>query len=113
MEITERLQNGVSVLAVVGTVDSLTSEKMLSAFLSQINAGISSLVADLRGVDYTSSAGLRALLASQKAIRRKGGDLRLAGVQPNVLKVLKLSGFTSIMKIFDDVDTAVASFSEA
>jgi len=113
MEITKRVLNGVSVVEVIGTIDSLTSETMLNAFLSQIHAGVSGLVADLQGVDYTSSAGLRSLLAAQKAIRQKGGDLRLAGVQANVLKVLKLTGFTSIIKIYDDVDAAVASFGGA
>jgi hypothetical protein len=30
-----------------------------------------------------------------------------------VLKVLELSGFTSIMKLYDEVDVAVASFGPA
>ena len=68
------------------------------------------LVADFSGVDYTSSAGLRVLLSAIKETRSQGGDMRLAGVQPDVLKVLNLSGFTSILKIFDTTDLAVASF---
>jgi anti-sigma B factor antagonist len=51
------------------------------------------------------------LLAAVKATRAKGGDLYLVGVQPDVLKVLSLSGFTSIIKIFSEIDQAVNSFS--
>jgi anti-anti-sigma factor len=103
----------VNIVRVFGAVDSLTSEVMLEEFLSQIKEGAVRLVADLTGVDYTSSAGLRSLLVILKEIRQKGGDLRLAGVQSNVMKVLTLSGFTSIIKVYDDVDTAVASYGGA
>jgi hypothetical protein len=32
-------------------------------------------------------------------------------VQPDVMKVLNLSGFTNILKMFDSLDAAVASYS--
>jgi hypothetical protein len=34
----------------------------------------------------------------------------MAAVQPSVLRVLSLSGFASIIKIFDDVPEAVGSY---
>ncbi len=70
------------------------------------------LVADFSKVDYISSAGLRVLLATLKETRRIGGDLRLANVQEFVNKVLKISGFVSILKIFPDTDSAIESFTE-
>jgi anti-anti-sigma factor len=50
------------------------------------------------------------LLGTVKEARRHGGDLRLAAVRAPVLRVLELSGFTSILKCFADVPTAVGSF---
>jgi anti-anti-sigma factor len=50
-------------------------------------------------------------LGAIKDTRAQSGDMRLAGVQPDVMKVLNLSGFTNILKIFDAVDAAVASYS--
>ena len=82
----------------------------VAALGDQLDAGSVKLVADLAQLDYTSSAGLRVLLNGVKAARQKGGDLRLAAVQPNVKKVLDLSGFMSIMKSFPDVAAAVASY---
>ena len=73
-------------------------------------AGHHDLVADFSEVDYTSSAGLRVLLGTVKHARSRGGDLRLARPHPEVLKVLNLSGFTSILRVFDTVDDAVESF---
>jgi anti-anti-sigma factor len=100
----------VSVVAIEGSVDGLTAETLLSTLHGHVEQGHARLVADLAGVEYTSSAGLRALLATVKETRRGGGDLRLAAIRPNVQKVLELSGFTTIMKLYDDVDAAVASY---
>jgi len=103
----------VTVVRITGSVDSLTAETLIQAFSGQVGSARILLVADFSGVEYTSSAGLRALLASLKDARGLGGDLRLAAVRPTVHRVLELSGFTSILKIFDDVPSAVASYAGA
>jgi anti-sigma B factor antagonist len=110
METSTRSMNDVSIVSASGRIDTLTYELLLNALNDLIRGGARSLVVDLGSVGYTSSAGLRAILSAQKDVRRQGGDLRLAAVQPDVLRVLKLSGFTSIFKIYETVEAAVASF---
>ena len=110
MQITITQQDPIGVLAIAGSVDSLTAEKLTADLNAQVHAGQVRLVVDFREVDYTSSAGLRSLLGTLKDCRRLGGDLRMAAVQPSVLRVLSLSGFASIIKMFDDVTSAVASY---
>jgi anti-sigma B factor antagonist len=75
-----------------------------------VKGGRTRLVLDLSGVDYVSSAGLRALLATMKDARQHGGDVRLAAVKPEVARVLDLSGFTTILKLFPDESAALSSF---
>lgn len=113
MEIHATVIDEVAVVAVVGSVDSLNAEQLAGAFAIHLDAGRHRIVADFSRVDYTSSAGLRSLLGTMKDSRRLGGDLRLAGVQPSVERVLSLSGFTSIMKLYPGVDAAVTSFAAA
>ncbi len=110
METSSTMQGNIAVVSVSGSVDALTAEGLVAALLAEINAGHTRLVADLSSVDYASSAGLRAILTALKAARSQGGDFRLAGVQKNVNKVLELSGFTSILKVYPDTAAAVASF---
>ena len=100
----------VTVAAISGSVDSLTAEHLMQTLGQAVSGQRVRLVADFSAVVYPSSAGLRALLAPLKDARRLGGDFRLAGVQPAVLRVLELSGFTSILKLYGDVGSAVASF---
>ncbi len=113
MDIVATQHHHVTVLAIAGSVDSLTADKLTTELGAQVAAGQVRLVADFSAVDYTSSAGLRSLLGALKDSRRLGGDLRMAAVQPSVLRVLSLSGFAGIIKIFDDVASAVASYGAA
>lgn len=110
MDISIRQAAPAVVIQIVGSVDGLTAEDLQRAFAGEVQKGETRLVVDFAGVDYTSSAGLRVLLATMKQVRQKGGDLRIAAVRPGVLRVLEMSGFTSILKIFPDTDAAVASF---
>jgi len=100
----------VSIVHIEGSVDGLTSEDLQRVFSSEVEAGHHKLVADFGAVDYTSSAGLRVLLATLKQTRSRGGDLRLAAPRPEVRKVLDLSGFTGILNVFVTVDDAVKGF---
>lgn len=107
-----QIENGgqATIVRIAGSVDGMTADTLLQQLQAQISRGSVQLIGDLSGVDYTSSAGLRTLLATVKETRRLGGDFRLAAVRPEVLKVLELSGFTSILRVYVDVDSAVASF---
>lgn len=111
MEIQDRQMGNVTILSLKGSIDAMMAPKITEFIQGQVARGNINLVGDLAGVDYTSSAGLRVLLGAIKDTRSQGGDLRLTGVQPDVLKVLTLSGFTNILKMFDSIDEAVASYS--
>lgn len=111
MQISVEHRAPATVVRIVGDVDGRTAETLLAELQARVGEGHVRLVGDLSGVKYTSSAGLRALLAVLREARRGGGDLRLAAVHAPVLKILELSGFTTILKLYDDVDGAVASYS--
>jgi anti-anti-sigma factor len=110
MQIEVERRGDVTVASVHGNVDGMTSAELNRVLGGEVAGDGHRMVVSLAGVDYTSSAGLRVLLAIVKEARSRGGDVRLAAVRDNVRKVLDLSGFTSILKLFPDVDAAVASY---
>lgn len=112
IEVSTKDVEGVTVVTVVGSIDGLTAGTLQTALDEQIQGGRARLVVDLGAVAYTSSAGLRTLLAVMKEARRAGGDFRLAAVRPDVNRVLELSGFTSILKLFPGSAEAVASYGQ-
>ena len=113
MQVSSEQSGDVVVLSVEGSLDALTAPDLGEAFSAQIAAGHFNLVADLAGVDYSSSAWIRVLLAAVKETRQNGGDLRLAAVQANVNKVLTLAGIASAIEQYPDSATAISSFSSA
>ena len=110
MDISSTQNGQVTIVAVSGSMDALTAPQLTDYFNQEIAAGSRHLVADLSNLEYTSSAGLRALLNAVKETRQHGGDVRLAAVRANVNKVFELSGLNSIFKHYPTVEGAVASF---
>lgn len=110
MDITAKQIGSVAVVSITGSVDALTAELVTRFMDAELGKGNKQIVGDLSQVDFMSSAGLRAILTTLKDSRQQGGDLRLAAAQTGVEKVLKMSGFTNILKTYPTVDEAVASF---
>jgi anti-sigma B factor antagonist len=101
------------VVSITGSVDALTADEMVSCCIEQIRSGQRWMIANLSGVDFMSSAGLRAIMNVTKEIRKQGGDFRLAAPQPGVGRVLSMSGFTGILKTYPTLYEAVDSFKGA
>jgi anti-sigma B factor antagonist len=99
-----------TVITVTGSVDALTAPDLAKTLTEQITDGHVNLIVDLVGVEFMSSAGLRTLLGAVKESRSHGGDLRIASTNPGVDKVLKMSGFHTIAKVFASQAEAVSSF---
>lgn len=103
-------ENNSSIVKVTGSVDALTAADLSRVLTNQIAEGKINLIVDLVDVEFMSSAGLRTLLGAVKEARSNGGDLRIASVNAGVDKVLKMSGFHNIAKVFASQAEAVSSF---
>jgi anti-sigma B factor antagonist len=64
------------------------------------------VIIDGSALEYVSSAGLRAVLLAAKAAQRAGSAFALCALQPAVREVFALSGFSQIMAIHPDLETA-------
>ncbi|HMA34860.1 MAG TPA: STAS domain-containing protein [Chloroflexia bacterium] len=110
MDITGESRELAHVVMISGSLDAVTADQATSFLSTQIREGHTHLVVDLARLEYVSSAGLRVFLTALKEARQQGGDLRLAAPHRNVQKVLEMSGFTSILKLYADLDAALASY---
>lgn len=109
--VEEAAQNrGVSLLRVSGYVDTTTSpdlERRLQALLREKRYHV---VVDLARVEYISSAGWGIFISEIREIREHGGDLKLAGMIPDVREVFDLLEFENILQSYPDAELAVSSF---
>ncbi len=110
MELDIKMIDDVVSIVLKGRIDANTAPAIEQKLLSLISEGSRKLVTDLSEVWFISSAGLKALLAALKEVKREKGDLLLAGVQAEVQEVLELTGFSTIFKIYASAKDAARSF---
>lgn len=101
---------GVSVLRVSGYVDTTTSPELERRMQALLRDKRYHIVVDLGRVEYISSAGWGIFISEIREIREHGGDLKLAGMIPDVREVFDLLEFENILQSYPDADLAVASF---
>ena len=84
-------------LALEGRLDTLTAPE-LEAEISAMFPTVQTLTLDMEKLDYISSAGLRVILKTQKALAQKAG-LKLISVSDNVREVFEITGFSDFLTI--------------
>src|SRR5271157_2399252 len=72
-----------------------------------IENGFVRLIGDCRQLNYISSTGVGVLLEAMKKTKLRNGDIVLLHLQPKVLEVLELLGFSSFFTKAEDLDEAV------
>ena len=102
-------KNGITVIALTGRMDATTSGVFGDACKAELDKGAKRIILDLAGIEYISSAGLRMILTMLKSAKSASAKLAFCGMQSMVRDVFKISGFTSMLSIFDTLDEAMTS----
>jgi anti-anti-sigma factor len=110
MNITEQDQDGVTVFALEGRIDTQGAVAMDQALQTAVEQEKNWMVLDMAEVSYISSAGLRTLADVLTKNKAAGGDLKLAQPSPRVMNVLSIIGFDNFFEIYDTVQEAVAAY---
>jgi anti-anti-sigma factor len=111
MEITTQEFKHGDLLTVKGRVDSATAPEFTKALEKITTGGRYKIAIDMSELEYMSSAGFRALLASQRNCKKYNrGELVLVKVPERIREALELAGFTELFKTFDDPLEAVGNF---
>ena len=109
MEIREERVKDAVVLHATGRLDAHTAATFESALIERLDKKPARLVIDLEGVEYISSAGLRAILVAVKRGKALGCPLAACGLRPNIREVFDLSGFGNLIPLHARVSEAVNS----
>jgi anti-anti-sigma factor len=109
MEIHDERVGDTCVVTATGRLDGGAS----AAFAERVGTLIANdrpkLLIDFSGVDFVTSAGLRAVLVLVKKVKAAGGAFALCGVQDSVREVLDITGFTSMIAIHPARNDAIAA----
>ena len=90
------IEHGNRVLTVEGRIGHDAADE-LEAVLSHTSDGVSTVVIDLSGVDYLSSAAVKVFQSGADRLSQKGGQLRLRAPSVAARFALELSGLVELI----------------
>ena len=97
MTIEKNLNGTKMTVTIAGRLDTTTAPQLEAEFKQNIG-GVEKLVLDFAALEYLSSAGLRVLLAAQKAMNKQG-EMIIKNVNETINEIFEVTGFIDILTI--------------
>ena len=111
MDVEVRTQAGVKILKLRGKLMLGPSlDKLRGKFTDLQNAGEARFRLDLADVPMIDSSGIGLLVRFLTTAKQSGGALKLLNPSKFALQTLKLVRVLNLFEVFEDPDSAVASF---
>lgn len=109
MELKTHTEENTLVVVVTGKMDAATAPLYIERLKEELAGGADRMVVDFAGLEYISSAGLRAVLTIYKELHLKGGGQAYCALQEQVREIFDISGFASLIPLHDTRDEALAA----
>jgi anti-sigma B factor antagonist len=111
MEITLRTAGDVKVVDLKGNVTLGAGEqKMREAIDGLLASGQKKILLNFASVGILDSSGIGAIIKSFTTAKREGGSLKLVNLSSLARQMLSVTGLLSVLEVFDDESSALASF---
>ena len=101
-----------TIVAIEGKMNTVSAPETSDQLKGIILDGGARLVLDLSGVTFVDSMALSVLVSALKLARKEGGDLVLLRPAPPVRSLLEVTRLDCIFLIFEDEESAAASFGD-
>lgn len=96
--IDEKNDGGKVTFMLNGRLDTVTAPQLVETFERVFaEKGLMSIVLDMSGCPYISSAGIRAVLIIFKKMQAEKKDFSLKNIRPDVFEILNMVDFTSFI----------------
>ncbi len=100
MKITTFLKRGVLIVRVDGELDMHVADEFRQQVDHALGAsGVKSVLFNLSAVHFIDSSGLGVILGRYKKICTLGGTVLVTNIQPQVLKIFKISGLLKLITL--------------
>lgn len=100
--------NGNQKVALGGRLDTHSFDELDRRLAPVLASDIQSLVLDLAGLEYISSAGVRSIFKARKALAARSGKVLVLNPQPQIKKVFDVVKAVPLNEIFTSAEEADA-----
>ncbi len=97
MAVTHHQDGDFTVFSMDGRFDAFGARELKNV-VSQVNVTKKRFILDMAGVNFIDSSGLGTLVGILRTVEKEGGQIRIAGLIPEVLIIFEL---TRLHRIFD------------
>ena len=98
IQLKEETRAGWCIVGVRGRLDAESADELETALRAAID-GNGKVAANFAGVEYISSAGLRAVIQAARAAQAKNVEFTICSLTAHVKKVFDMSGLHQILHI--------------
>lgn len=107
LTVTTYPDHGWTVVHVAGELDLHSAPHLRETFLQLTTDGQLRLIVDLDAVEFIDSTALSILVIAHKRLRAHDGTLSVVCTADRVLKVLRLTGLSSLLNVQHSIAAAI------
>ncbi len=100
----------VQVIACTGRMDAQVSGLVKERIQELLEQGATRLVVDMEGLEFLDSSGLGALVSCLRRVKEKKGEIKLAGLRPEVRSIFEITRVSRLFHICDTLPEALGAF---
>jgi anti-sigma B factor antagonist len=109
MNFEVELQDGYIVIqSKVDKLDASNASELKSIVLKENKNNVNNMIIYLLDTSYCDSSGLSAILTANRVCKSSGGQMILAGLQPNVQKMIEIAQLHRVLPIEQNLPDAIA-----
>ena len=108
LDIKSREERGVTVVVPRGRLTLDYGSRLHDQVKRVVEGGARRVLIDLSAVDYVDSHGLGQMVACQTTLRRHEGQLRFAGLNEKVHRLMEMTSIPRILQFDSDLPTGLS-----
>ena len=100
------LENNIRLIKLIGKMDIIGVGIIETKFTGYCAGANPRVLADLSGIEFLASIGIRLLTLNAKSISSRGGRMVLFRPTPDVRNVLEITGIAAMIPVYDGLESA-------
>jgi anti-sigma B factor antagonist len=109
MIITNRQEGIFTIISMSGRFDAIGSREFKKIISRLMEMGNLRIVLDMAQVNFVDSSGMGTLIGTLRGIVKEGGEMRIAGLTPEVHTIFELTRLHRIFDIYETTEAAMAT----
>ena len=97
-------EDGKTIIKTAARIDTMNAEQFEQDIQPALADGGVEIIMDCSDLTYMASSGLRVIQKTMRTVMQHKGEFKMVNVNPEIYKVLAMTGFTKFMKVEKKID---------